>query len=252
MNFCIMSPATGLERYASLGQCHLLLAHIQNEEYWNWYKRQREANDHIILDNGGYEGKPSNTRIIDRIKFLNPQVAVLPDFLCENWKKTYQASMGFLDRYYYEFPQTDWMYVPQSEPGDIVGFIEGLFKALDDERIKWIGLPRALCYSITQDLHIRARIAEKIKHRRNINIHALGMVKGNVAELNLLRETHCVASCDSNAPVWRGWNNSDLLLPWNERPCDYDATDVPDPNSSRDALIKHNLWECGIRWTHTS
>lgn len=253
MNFCILSPTAGLERYAKLSRTHLCLAHITNEKYWAFYKFRRELQDHIILDNGGYEGKPDIKRLLDRIKFFNPNVVVLPDYLGEDWKKTWKASTDFLDSYFFSFEDIAWMYVPQSEPGNIMGFIDGLYHALDDERISWIGLPRALSYSITNDLSMRVRMAEQIRKKSSrVKIHALGMVKGNVSELNALRETGCVASIDSNAPVWRGWLGYTLMDHWHEAPCNYEDPRLPELDSHPHHVILENLGYCGVTWKPTS
>jgi hypothetical protein len=246
MDFCILSPVQGLKRYASLSKSHLCLAHLTNPGYWEFYQGIN-INDHLILDNGGYEGKPNTKLILERIEQVSPDVVVLPDYLGEEWRKTVQASMQFLDSYYYEF-RCKWMFVPQSKPGDIMGFIDGLYTALEDERISWIGLPRALCYSITNDLSMRVRMAEQIRKRSSrVKIHALGMVKGNVAELNALRESGCVTSIDSNAPVWRGWNMHHLHEEWGEKPTNYDNTDIPEPGSLRDEIILDNLEAVGVK-----
>lgn len=251
MNFCIITPIAGLERYATLSKTHLLLAHLKQEEYWEFYKHRREAGDFIILDNGAYEGQMSPSRLLDRIRYVRPNVVALPDHLCQHWHKTWHDAQQFLDSYFYEIENVEWLYIPQSEPGDIIGFIESLMRALDDERIKWIGLPRALAYAITQDPFMRVRMAEQIHKRSSrVKLHAFGMVKGSVEELDLLRSTHCVTSIDSNAPVWRGWCGYSLRNGrWDEHPVDYNAEPALTYDTNEfvnDELILDNLEACGV------
>lgn len=245
MEFCIISPIAGLERYSTLSKTHLLLCQIKNPKYWEFYAKRREAGDTIILDNGAYEGHSDWNRLLECIRLIKPHIVSLPDYLCEDWKKTWHAANQFLDSYFYEFEDVQWMYIPQSEPGNILGFVDGLYTGLDDERISHIGLPRALAYRITQDPYMRVRVAEQIWKRTQIGIHALGMVNGNVNELRALRESGCVRSCDSNAPVWRGWCG--YLLehhkPWPEIPCNYEAS----LNSiNYESCISRNLEVCGV------
>lgn len=244
MEFCILSPVAGLERYSTLSRHHLLLPHIRLAGYWEFYKQRSKAGDHIILDNSAYEGSLDTTRLLECIHLINPNVVALPDHLGKSWEHTWRDSDAFLDSYFYEFPHIQWMYIPQSEPGNIIGFVEGLFRALDDERIAWIGLPRALTYSITNDLTMRVRVAEQIRKRSSVKIHALGMAKGSVEEVRLLRNSGCVTSIDSNAPVWRGWCGYDLFQfgmsshvgRWLEVPVNYEAPEK-DLKEELDTLI---------------
>jgi hypothetical protein len=257
VDFCILSPIAGLERYSTLSKTHLLLSQIRDPRYWEFYNRRHKAGDFIILDNGAYEGQLDRVRLIECIKLVHPHVVALPDRLGEDWKASHRSSINFLESYYYEFDNLEWLYIPQASPGDIVGFVESLFKALDDERISWIGLPRALSYSITSDLLMRVRVAEQIRKRNSrVKIHALGMVKGSLEELRQLRSSGCVTSIDSNAPVWRGWCGYSLIrvenfkfINWPEYPVNYEAEFVEKPLGGREPiheLILENLEACGV------
>ncbi len=55
MEFCIIGPTAGLERYATLSKTHLVLAHIKDGAYVEFYRKRRTDGDWIILDNGAYE-----------------------------------------------------------------------------------------------------------------------------------------------------------------------------------------------------
>lgn len=249
MEFCVISPTIALEKYAVLSRTHLLLCQIRDPRYWEFYQQRKIRGDIIILDNGAYEGESDWGRLLECIRLIKPDIVSLPDYLCQDWKKTWQAANSFLDSYYYEFENVQWMYIPQSDPGNILGFVDGLYTALEDERINHIGLPRALAYRITQDPYMRIRVAEQIKKRSQVGIHALGMVKGSVLELRALRESGCVRSCDSNAPVWRGWNGFKLIdRAWPEIPVGYDIDRLP--SSVHHRIILDNLEECGIVCQH--
>jgi hypothetical protein len=243
MNFCILSPIAGLERYATLSKTHLLLPQLDKiPGYREFYLKRREENDFLILDNGAYEGQTDWENLKHCIDIYNPQVCALPDYLLQPWEKTYHSAIQFLDCFYDKYPQTAWMYIPQSTPSNIVGFCNGLFRALDDPRISWIGLPRALAYSISNDEFMRHNVAVWLKrYKPGIKIHALGMAKGSVKELNSLRGI--VNSIDSNAPVWRGWCGYSLIPnEWNEFPINYEAA----LRSDHDAFILDNLDAVGV------
>src|SRR5882724_8154116 len=97
MEFCVISPTSGLERYATRSKTHLVLAHLFDGAYADFYLKQKNEGDVIILDNGTYEnGQPHFT--FDIVRRLKPQVVVLPDFLLHPWKKTWHAAISFLDK----------------------------------------------------------------------------------------------------------------------------------------------------------
>lgn len=252
MEFAIISPSRGLERYSTLSKTHLLLCQIEDLAYWDFYIKRKAAGDFIILDNGAYEGECDWAKLRGRINRVHPNVVALPDFVAQPWKMTRTAAFNFLEDNYSTYTNVDWMYIPQAEPNDMIGLLKSLFYALDDERISWIGLPRALCYKITQDPHMRVKMAERIKkYNDRVKVHALGMVKGSVDELNLLRQSGCVHTIDSNAPVWRGWCGYDISSKWPEIPVRYDDPSPPREifykgTFSNHELILNNLEACGV------
>lgn len=197
----------------------------------------------LILDNGAYEGQQRTDCILDGIDYYDPDVVALPDYLLESWEKTWEASQRFLDLYHSKFPHVEWMYVPQSTRNNIMGFIDGLYHALNDSRIGWIGLPRAMCTHISMDPLIRANCAQWLRPKR-VKVHALGMVRGNLGELPFLREAG-VFSIDSSAPVWRGWNGISL-----EETSGRDCVPDVDFDASMDNVdhqtITRNLEACGV------
>lgn len=242
MEFCILSPIAGLERYSTLSRHHLVLAHIQHPKYVEFYRRRKAAGDFLILDNSAYEGQQNNARLLHAIKLYSPDMVVLPDFLLEPWEKTWRASSEFLDNYFDQF-ECQWGYVPQSPPGDIMGWVEGLTHALQDSRIRWICLPRALGTDVCRDPLIRVNVCRYIRGFGK-KVHALGMLSGSVDELGPLADAGC-NSIDSNAPVWRGWCGVKLGQPWNEKPIYYEGL-LETEYYDADAIILSNLEACNV------
>jgi len=256
MEFCIISPIAGLERYSTLSKTHLLLPQLDKlPGYREFYLKRKEAGDFLILDNGAYEGIEDWKLLVDCISIYKPQVVALPDYMLGTWDKTFWEAQRFLDSYYDQFPWVQWMYIPQAIPGDIIGWVTSLEMMLRDERVKWIGLARVLTYAITSDPMMRVNCARAI-HRMwpHIKMHALGMSKGSVEELNELRARTSVYSIDSNAPVWRGECAYSIdpksylyVKQWPETPCEYERPLAL--TGQTDELILSNLEVCGVNVT---
>jgi len=95
MEFAVISPTAGLERYGKLTKTHLVLASVYKDDptYAKFYNQRSADDDFIILDNGGYEGAP--VFHTDILQALEPNVVVLPDFYLQPWKKTWHAAIAF-------------------------------------------------------------------------------------------------------------------------------------------------------------
>lgn len=261
MEFCIITPIAGLERYATLSKRHLVLAQVTDQRYMEFYRKRRQEGDTLILDNGAYEGTlADDRRILECIDYYTPQITVLPDKFLQSWEHTYNAARDFLNKHYQRYSWMKWMYVPQGPRNNVMNWIDGLINACDDLPIDWVGLPRCLATDISLDPLIRPQACELIRKRwPHIKVHALGMVKGNVAELPFLRDAGC-ESIDSSAPVWRGWykgfrltNELDMAA-WEKvgTDCDFNAPlplSISNPESiHRGArqIILENLEACGV------
>jgi len=252
MEFAVISPTAGLERYAKLSKTQVVLSQINQQEYLDFYKKRREADDLIILDNGAYEGM---TLPIDNLKacieWYDPQVVALPDFYLQSWRKTWHASIHFLDMYYDKFPDQQWLYVPQSTPGDLHGFISSYQEAAEDPRITWLGIPRCLPLHITDNPLARVEFAQLVRSQHpRLRLHAFGMVNGDVHELPYLAAAG-VNSVDSSAPVWRGWNGVSLNgkfshMEWEEKGTPVDFSHNVKGWESNHELILANLEACGV------
>lgn len=226
MEFCVISPTSTLEHYATQSKRHLVLSFLYlNEDttYKKFYHERREAGDFIILDNGSYEGCEPYLSVA-ALSNLKPQVAVLPDYFLQPWQKTWHAAIHWLDVNAELYPDTQWCYIPQALPGDLDGFLQSYHEATADSRITWIGIPRALAYAITDNPLARVEFARMVrKDHPALHLHAFGMVNGDIHELGYLAQAG-VESIDSSAPVWRGWNGYRITdRSWDGRPVDFSA-----------------------------
>jgi len=261
MNFAIICPISGLERYATLSKTHLVLAQIKDERYRQFYKERREDHgDTLILDNGAYElGKSVNsTEFAEAVRFYKPAYIVCPDELYQDWERTYSSTKHFLDHHYDEFRELGCKFigVPQTTKGNIMGWMEGLIRMVEELPLDGIGLPRALCTHYYIDPLTRVRACEFLKRRYKgdqLYIHAFGMVKGNVDELNMLRDVQC-DSIDSSAPVWRAWakclsiTNEDQQRIWDEigTECDFTDGGFTSNTDMKHSIILSNLEAVGV------
>ncbi len=248
MEFCIISPIAGLEKFARLSRRHLVLAQLgYNNEYLRWYATRKQAGDFIILDNGAYEGmRPAldDQAYLNMIDNFSPNVTVLPDLLMHPWRESASRSLNFLDALAHwrttRRPATEWMFVPQSEATDANGWYKAMTLALNDARvghlIKWIGLPRALVHHYGEP-NLRVRMARAISSNldlQHVKLHALGW--GGLEELEQLKDAG-VESIDTSAPVWRGWNGLHIAEDerWKElgSPCNFFESWPNNPDDER-------------------
>lgn len=248
MKLCILSPTGGLERYSKLNDVHLVLPQVKNERYWKFYEWCREWGDFIILDNGAYETKYAEwVNVYPYIGLLRPDVVSLPDAIGEPWQYTWEQTKDWIRQYdqYRQMFLFEWMFIPQTTDKNMRGFIDCLSRGLSDDRIKWIGLPRALIDRYSDDPLIRVEMC-RLCIQAGKKVHALGF-GSNLSEWKLLSEAGC-SSLDTSAPVWRGWNSYRIddvhdQVAWRRDgiQCDFETNDCPEPNSETDKLIMHNL-----------
>ena len=250
MDFCVISPTAGLDRYSSLSKTHLVLPQVMDEAYWKFYKERWKEGDTIIVDNGSYEGQKFNLeRFLFTLELFERKcIGVLPDYLLEPWEKTWHASIAFLDRWEETYSGMEWMGVAQCSVKDVNGPAPLIEKFLNDDRIDWIGLPRALATDV-YGIWMRASFCHLIKREkrsRQVFVHALGMAAGDVREISLLEDAGC-DSIDSSAPVWRGWNAFKIGdKNWDGRACEFTIARTPSPGNSEDNIILNNLEVCGV------
>lgn len=252
MDFCIITPIEGLERFATLSRKHLVLPQISDLRYQKFYRERRDKGDCLILDNGAYEGTcVSNGYLIDMIHYYTPNIVVLPDKYLADAEENFDLAMAFLDKVSkyikedYVDSRTNWMFCPQSTPGKVIEFWLSVYRALANPLITHLGLPRNMVTDIFKDPLARVESARTLKSTHpKVHLHALGMADGDYEELWALKKVG-VESIDSSAPVWRGWNGFDLDDPdWDGLEVDFNAKP---PRMATDLLIRSNLRKCGVK-----
>lgn len=242
MRFAIISPASGLQRWATKSTCHLVLSHVVNPVYQQFYRQRSQAGDLVILDNGAYEGEVNANQLLERIGLYHPKVVVLPDMLGGDARDSYNLARGFHEVWKSKLPM-QWMFVPQGRTSQ--EFYDFTNRAINDLGVEWVGIPRIFGTHLNPQIESRARFCEWIHERwPDVNVHCLGMLAGNIAELPLLEKANC-QSIDSSAPVWRGWCGFDIEDPawqWRGTDCDFDAY----PVSGWQTQVVINLRKCGV------
>lgn len=213
MNFCIISPTAGLERYATRSKTHMVLAHqcIKDERYREFYLERRSLGEHLILDNGAYEGAYDESIFLKALDLLIPDVAVLPDAICKGIEST-KKSLDFLRVYSKVYQHITWMWIPQGETLTHWRASFNCYPHFDEIEDVWIGLTRFLpTHTCPSNPLIRVELAAEIRKKYpHLTIHCMGMADGDLKELRLLAMQKIVRSIDSSAPVWRGWLGLDI------------------------------------------
>ncbi len=144
MKLMINAPIPHLDLVSHLNQ-HLVLAHLLEGEYLEFYERQRESGAYIVLDNGVVE---TGTPQIDKAKVevLRPHEVVAPDYLYDA-ERTCEESAKFAALIRSEFPTTKIMCVPQgNSPKE---YMECLKVFVDAPWCDVIGLGKAASLALT-------------------------------------------------------------------------------------------------------
>jgi len=112
MKLMINAPIPHLDLVSHLNQ-HLVLAHLLEGEYLEFYERQRESGAYIVLDNGVIEtGTPQIDK--SKVEALHPREVVAPDYL-HDAERTCFESAKFAGLIKSEFPSMKVMCVPQGD-----------------------------------------------------------------------------------------------------------------------------------------
>lgn len=210
--FCIIAPTPYLSLFARQSKTHLVLAHIvdTNPEYGNFYKQLSLNGHRIIMDNGAFElgesYKPSE--LLRLGEACGAHAIVLPDYPSQHHTKTIEAANEWKGPIKAAGYST--FFVPQSEVGDLDGWLRAYEWAAGDPDIDIIGMsilgiPNALP-------HIPAAYARVVMSQviqdRNIQAnkyhHYLGLNAGPALEIPALIRMGMLNSCDSSGPVWAG------------------------------------------------
>ena len=89
MDLAFITPTTYLERYAALGDFHLALAHLIDDEgkneYTRFYRLQSEQGKRVYLDNGLFEGNQVPTEdLLHRATLIQAHTVCAPDVLYDS------------------------------------------------------------------------------------------------------------------------------------------------------------------------
>lgn len=227
-HFCHIAPTPYLEYFCSSNGVHLILAHLVEEDqhYREWYKSREELK---ILDNSAFEmfkrGEPMmpESRLCELGKQVNADVIVMSDYPAQPWDRTKEAAQQMAPELINEGFQT--FYVPQSDVGDMDGFLQSVEWAATSDLVDFIGLsilgvPNAFG-NIEKDNKLQRFLSRwkmmQILDRHNIlskieqndkKIHFLGALDGWPGEVEILGKYFLekVYSWDSSQCVWHGLN----------------------------------------------
>ena len=225
MNFCHITPTAYLDIFATGRKCHLLLAHLVNEDkiYRDWYvEEKKQYNFDIILDNSAFEmfkrGEPmyDSNKLLDAANKCNADYVVMTDYPNEDYHKTIEKAKETADTLIsHNFKP---FFCPQSVDGDLEGLIKSFFWAKNDPRIQMIGfsilaIPNAygVLKNPLQRFLSRWRFICELNKRgffqdNTKKLHLLGMLDGP-NEIGLLKNFLSeFSSWDSSAAVWSGIN----------------------------------------------
>tara|TARA_R110000822_G_scaffold103671_1_gene230349 strand:- start:5128 stop:5976 length:849 start_codon:yes stop_codon:yes gene_type:complete len=225
LNFCHITPTAYLDIFATGRKCHLLLAHLVNEDekYRQWYVKEKQRHNFtIILDNSAFEMFKRNQPMYDSNKLLdaankcNADYVVMTDYPNEDYHKTIEKAKFTADVLLKNNFKP--FFCPQSNKGDLEGLIKSYFWAKNDPRIRMIGfsilaIPNA--YGVLEDplqrFLSRWRFVCELNKRgffedNTKKLHMLGMLDGP-NEIGLMKEYLSeFSSWDSSAAVWAGLN----------------------------------------------
>ena len=144
------------------------------------------------------------------------------------------------------------MYIPQSTAGDVRGWYSWLWRGLKELKgVEWVGIPRALATHMATGPNAwieRANAVEQLT-MRGYKTHALGMVRGNLRELDALFWEGC-CSVDNSSPIWRGVHGMYLDNPahveaWDNHGIEVDfdwlGKDGDKAQPYYDSVVKYNM-----------
>jgi hypothetical protein len=207
---------------------------VKYSEYYEWYRKRREAGDFIFLDNGAYEGELLSGDEYERlIRDLKPQVYALPDKI-DDENETQLLQIDFLKRETRSRSSLP-MRVLQSESRDLKKWQE-LYKRYQ-ALFRWVAFPRALGTLRVSIIHNCFRYGQNMENR----IHAFGWI-GSVQEVHALA-TLGVNTMDSAGPVWRGLMGTKNGDAWEDIPFDVNAITSHPAAGLNFELADNNLTE---------
>ena len=237
IQFCHIAPITLLSDVAKHNKSHLMLAHLveESDEYANFYKNLNvDDGSEKILDNSGFEmfkrGEPmyESSKLVDMGRRCGATVIVLSDYPGEHWTKTRDAAIELAPVFKQHGFKT--FYVPQSELGDVDGYLKSLLWAIENPDIDLIGLSILGCpialgikeetfnHGDRDQAFLMQRFLSRWKMLNLVDsmvedksklykkFHNLGILDGPMEILLLEKYKDYIYSWDSSSAVWAGIN----------------------------------------------
>ena len=214
-----------------------MLAHLveSNAEYREFYKNlEVDDGSEKILDNSGFEmfkrGEPmyESSKLVDMGRRCGATVIVLSDYPGEHWTKTRDAAIELAPVFKQHGFKT--FYVPQSELGDVDGYLKSLLWAIENPDIDLIGLSILGCpialgikeetfnHGDRDQAFLMQRFLSRWKMLNLVDsmvedksklykkFHNLGILDGPMEILLLEKYKDYIYSWDSSSAVWAGIN----------------------------------------------
>ena len=237
IQFCHIAPIALLSDVAKHNKSHLMLAHLveSNAEYREFYKNlEVDDGSEKILDNSGFEmfkrGEPmyESSKLVDMGRRCGATVIVLSDYPGEHWTKTRDAAIELAPVFKQHGFKT--FYVPQSELGDVDGYLKSLLWAIENPDIDLIGLSILGCpialgikeetfnHGDRDQAFLMQRFLSRWKMLNLVDsmvedksklykkFHNLGILDGPMEILLLEKYKDYIYSWDSSSAVWAGIN----------------------------------------------
>ena len=237
IQFCHIAPIALLSDVTKYNKSHLMLAHLveSNAEYREFYKNlEVDDGSEKILDNSGFEmfkrGEPmyESSKLVDMGRRCGATVIVLSDYPGEHWTKTRDAAIELAPVFKQHGFKT--FYVPQSELGDVDGYLKSLLWAIENPDIDLIGLSILGCpialgikeetfnHGDRDQAFLMQRFLSRWKMLNLVDsmvedksklykkFHNLGILDGPMEILLLEKYKDYIYSWDSSSAVWAGIN----------------------------------------------
>jgi len=257
MKAAIIAPTAMLERYSTLTDTHLALAHLvlSNKTYREFYKGRAAKGDFVTVDNSLIElGEPLPLEdVIRAAKMIDAQEIVLPDVFA-NCVETLKVTMAAYREIVAspDLTRFKWMAVPQGRNALGWFYSYWVFSKLPEittigiakhtERFSKGGRPALLgALATTESLAV-----EKAHH-------LLGCWSNPTEVLKCSKRFRWLRSVDSSIAVLAGLEGKPFPDPIRgieferpEKPMDFDAVDDPHPNITMRNVKLFIRWSRGV------
>lgn len=241
IKFAHISPVSFMHLAESKSGINLVLAHlVGNNEYTKFYMG---SDKETIMDNSAFELGESfdPEKLIDLGNMIAADYLVLPDYPSQHFALTIEAAEKWIPKFKKAGFKT--FFVPQSDKGDLNGYLQAWKWALDNPDIDLIGCsilgaPNALGLNdkylrMSARYTILSKLVEKLERDLDVDklykrVHMLGMLD-TVREISLCKMFEkYIYSWDSSAAVWAGMNCEPLVDRYSkfELPVDFSATSL--------------------------